>query len=35
LEKLPAHQFDVEIATTQVPTSTAPTKSEQLEFAEL
>ena len=35
LEKLPPDQFDVEIATASVPTSTAPTKSEQLEFTEL
>ena len=35
LEKLPVDQFDAEIATTPAPTSTAPTKSEQLEFAEL
>ena len=35
LEKLPPEQFDLEVATTRAPTSTAPTKSEQLEFAEL
>src|ERR1700736_6656329 len=35
LENLPPDQFDVEILTTPTPTSTAPTKSEQLEFAEL
>jgi hypothetical protein len=35
LEKLPPDQFDVEIATTAAPTSTVPTKSEQLVFTEL
>jgi hypothetical protein len=35
LENLPPDQFDVEILATPTPTSTAPTKSEQLEFAEL
>jgi ATP-dependent exoDNAse (exonuclease V) beta subunit len=35
LEKLPPEQFDLEVATTPAPTSTAPTKSEQLEFVEL
>jgi ATP-dependent exoDNAse (exonuclease V) beta subunit len=35
LEKLPPDQFDVEVAATPAPTSIAPTKPEQLEFAEL
>src|SRR5882724_363697 len=35
LEKLPLDQFDVEVAPTPAPTPTAPTKSEQLEFAQL
>ena len=35
LEKLPPDQFDVEITATPAPTSAEPTKSEQLEFAEL